>query len=177
MEKVLENVKKEIKQIGEQGINANNIDVLYKLIDIEKDIYKIKEKEGGKDSMMRGQYMDGGYGARGRGGRYSDGGYNDYSARGGGSSNYRGEYGARGNYRGGEDERIYQHLDRIMEGADEYQYGRSRYMDGGNQDRMEEGLEKLMYALCVFIESMCDFAETPEEKEIIRRHIQKMKGM
>ena len=30
MERILENVQKEMKQIGEQGINDNNIDVLYK---------------------------------------------------------------------------------------------------------------------------------------------------
>ena len=50
-------------------------------------------------------------------------------------------------------------------------------MGGGTQERMNEGLEKLMYATCVFIESMMDFAETPEEKEIIRRHIHKIKNM
>lgn len=169
MEKVLENVKREIKQIGEQGINANNIDVLSKLVDIEKDIYKIKEKEGGKSSMMRDGYMDRDYGARGRErdsrGRYMDG--RDYIDDG---------YMRRGMYRGGDD-RINQHLDRIMQCVDDYQYGRDRYRDGGTQDRMEEGLEKLMYSLCVFIESMCDFAETPEEKEIIRRHIQKIKSI
>lgn len=169
MERILENVQREMKQIGEQGINANNIDVLHKLVDIEKDIYEIKEKkmEGGKESMMRGNYMNrDGYGARGRDGRYMDNrGYSD------------GGWSARGNYRGGYDDRIYQHLDRIMEGADDYQYGRDRYRDSGSQDRMEEGLEKLMYALCVFIESMCDFAETPEEKEIIRRHVQKIKSL
>ena len=170
MERILENVQREMKQIGEQGINANNIDVLYKLVDIEKDIYEIEEKQrkGGKDSMMRGGYMDRDpYGARtrGRDGRYVDGGRDYYPMR----DNY-------GN-RGGYDDRIYQHLDRIMEGADDYQYGRDRYRDSGSQDRMEEGLEKLMYALCVFIESMCDFAETPEEKEIIRKHVQKIKNM
>ncbi len=169
MDRILENVKKEIRQIGEQGINANNIDVLHKLVDIEKDIHEIKEKsqEGGQNSMMRGSYMDrDNYGTRGRDGRYMDGrSYSD------------GGWVARGNYRGGHDDRIYQHLDRIMEGADDYQYGRDRYRDSGSQDRMEEGLEKLMYALCVFIESMCDFAETPEEKEIIRRHVQKIKNL
>lgn len=88
----------------------------------------------------------------------------------------RGGYGeGRGSYRG--DERMSQHLDRIMEGADAYQYGRDRYRDSGSQERMKEGLEKLMYAVCVFVESMADFAETPEEKEIIRKHIQKIKSM
>lgn len=149
MEKILENVKSEIHQIGEQGINANNIDVLFKLVDIEKDIYEIKEKEGGGGNMMRGYFERGDYRDRGR---YMD----------------------RPRMR---DDRIYQHLDRIMEGADDYQYGRDRYRDSGSYDRMEEGLEKLMYAVCVFVESMCDFAETPEEKEIIRRHVQKIKSV
>lgn len=164
MDRVLENVKREIKQIGEQGINASNIDVLYKLVDIEKDICEIKEKkrEGGKEEMMRGRYMErDSYGARDRNGRYMDDGRR-YSMK-------------FDNYGNGYDDRMNQHLDRIMEGADDYQYGRDRYRDSGSQERMEEGLEKLMYALCVFIESMTDFAETPEEKEIIRKHIQKIK--
>lgn len=153
MEKILENVQSEIKQIGEQGINANNIDVLFKLVDIEKDIYEIKEKQGG-GSMMRGYFERDDYGSRRDRGRYMDR--------------------PRGTSR---DDRMYQHLDRIMEGADDYQYGRDKYRDSGSYDRMEEGLEKLMYAVCVFVESMCDFAETPEEKEIIRRHIQKIKNV
>lgn len=165
MEKLLENVQKELKQIEEQGINTSNIEILSKLVDVEKDIYEIMEKkeEGGK-AMMYGEYSTRG----GRGGRYSERGY---------GANYNNSgYGRGGNYRGNDD-RMYQHLDRIMEGADEYQYGRNRYMDGGTEDRMQEGLEKLMYAICVFVESMVDFAETPEEKEIIRRHIHKIKGM
>lgn len=178
MDKILENVKKEIREISEQGINANNLEVLDKLVDIEKDIYEIKEKEGGLNSMEYGRYMgyeynsprgrgynDGGYGARGNYRDYNDGGYGD------------GNYYVRGYYRHGSDERMNEHLDRIMEGADAYQYGRERYRGGGNQERMKEGLEKLMYALCVFVESVTDFAETPEEKEIIRKHVQKMKGM
>lgn len=175
MDRVLENVKREIKEIGEQGINANNLDLLDKLVDIEKDIYEIKEKEGGLSSMEYGRYMDYGYNMP-RNRMYED----EYGARG----NYRengsyndGNYYVRGYYRHGSDERMNQHLDRIMEGADAYQYGRERYRGGGNQERMKEGLEKLMYALCVFVESVTDFAETSEEKEIIRKHIQKMKGI
>lgn len=80
-----------------------------------------------------------------------------------------------GRYRG--DDRWNEHLDRIMDGADMYQYGRSRYRDGGDSERMYDGLEKLMYAICMFIESTMDFAESPEEKEIIRKHIQKLKNI
>ena len=39
------------------------------------------------------------------------------------------------------------------------------------------GLEKLMYALCMFVESTMEFAESPREKEIIRKHIDKLRSM
>ena len=94
MEKILENVRKEIKEIEEQGINANNLEILYKLTDIEKDIYEIKEKE---------------------------------------------------------------HL-----------YGK---------EDMEEEVEEMMCALYELVETMMAFARTPKEKEAMRKHIQKIKGI
>jgi hypothetical protein len=47
-------------------------------------------------------------------------------------------------------------------------------MHGGDESRVVEGLEKLMYAVCMLVESTMDFAETPTEKEIVRKHIQKI---
>lgn len=38
-------------------------------------------------------------------------------------------------------------------------------------------IANIMYAVCMFIESAMDFAETPEEKDIIRRHVQKMNNI
>lgn len=38
-------------------------------------------------------------------------------------------------------------------------------------------LKKMMYAVCMFVESAMDFAESPEEKEIIRKHVQKLKNL
>ena len=67
-----------------------------------------------------------------------------------------------------------EHMDRMMDGMDQYEYGKDRYMHGNDDGRMVEGLEKLMYALCMFVESAMDFAETPQEKEIIRKHVQKI---
>ena len=168
MQKLLENAKKELKQIEEVGLNSGNLDNAYKLADIAKNICKLESIEGG-DKRMRGGYMDD-Y-RDGRGG-YRDGGYSNYD------DNYgrRGVPGSgRGRYRG--DDRWNEHLDRIMDGADMYQYGRNRYRDGGDNERMYDGLEKLMYAICMFIESTMDFAETPEEKEIIRKDIQKIKSI
>jgi hypothetical protein len=68
-------------------------------------------------------------------------------------------------------------MDRIMDGVDQYEYGKERYMHGGDDARVMEGLEKIMYAVCMFVESAMDFADTPQEKELIRKHIQKIKNI
>jgi len=170
MDKLLENAKKELKQIESTGLNAGNIDNAYKLASIAKNIGKL-EKMDGEGKMRRygeeyGYREDSGYG-EGRYSTYDDGRYGRRGVPGSG----------RGRYRGEGEGRWMEHLDRIMDGADMYQYGRSRYRDGGDGERMYDGLEKLMYAICMFIESTMDFAESPEEKEIIRKHIQKLKNI
>lgn len=180
MHKLLENAKKELKQIEETGLNAGNLDNAYKLVDIAKNISKLQMMEEGEGKMRGGYsdgYSDGGYGRGGyRDGGYRDGGYGNYDDDSYGRRGVPGSgRGHGGRYRG--DDRWNEHLDRIMDGADMYQYGRSRYRDGGDSERMYDGLEKLMYAICMFIESTMDFAESPEEKEIIRKHIQKLKNI
>lgn len=184
MDKLFENVKKELKQIEQNGLSSSNLETAYKLTCIGKNIKEIEEKEG--EGKMKERYMDGGYTYRDDDeyGRryYRDGGYN---ARGGNYSAYiEGEYGrrgvpgsGRGRYRGPEGERFGRHMDHIEDGVDMYMYGRERYFDSGDTNRMKEGLEKFMYGICMFVETAMDFAETPEEKEIIRKHIQKMKSI
>ena len=175
MEKLIENVKKELTEIGNKGLTAANLETASKLADMLKDLQEAG-MEGGKymDSYMGGMsnmgrerprgliaygndgyntpYMDNGYG---RG--YMDGGYN------------RGYNGM--------DSRMRDHVERIREGAEMYEYGRERYQHGGSNDRMVDGLEKLMYAVCMFIESTMDFAQSPQEKEVIRKHIQKIRNI
>lgn len=178
MHKLLENAKRELKQIEEAGLNSGNLDNAYKLVDIAKNICKMQMMEEGEE-RMRGRHMN----------EYRDGrgGYRDMDYRNDEYGYYDDMYGKRGipdsgrmrgrdgRYRG--DDRWHEHLDRIMDGADMYEYGRNRYRDGGDSERMHDGLEKLMYAICMFIESTMDFAETPEEKEIIRKHVQKIKNI
>ena len=73
------------------------------------------------------------------------------------------------------DPRMTEYVNRIMEDSDMYQYGRQRYRDGGGREKLHEGLEKLMFSLCAFIKGIEEFAETPEEKEIVRKHIQNLR--
>jgi hypothetical protein len=100
-DKVKEEVDKSIKRIMEQGVQTNNIDFLYKMIDVKKDIAEIEKEE--KESMYGnyyGEYNEGGnYGRRGvpgsGRGRYRDGGsessYGRRGVRGTGRGRYRGE--------------------------------------------------------------------------------------
>ena len=194
MEKLKEMIKKELTEIENKGINASNLEVINKLASIYKDLGEIKQMEEGGQKMQEYGYREGGYGAGGSGGgSYREGyrdGYNDggsgggYNARGGGGGYREQGYGAyeeygrrgvpgsgRGRYN---NSRMREHMDRMMDGMDQYEYGKERYMHGGDESRVMEGLEKLMYAMCMFVESAMDFAETPQEKEVIRKHIQKI---
>lgn len=180
LDKLVNSVEKELKEIGEQGLNASNLEMTKKLVDMYKDLQEVSQMEGGNYGM-RGYGRDGGYGNRGggymgRGRYYVEGDYNNrdgYGNRGGGG--YNEGRGGGGNYNGYN--RMKEHLDRINDGVEMYDYGRERYQHGDSEERVFEGLEKLMYAVCMFVESAMDFAETPQEKDIIRRHVQKMSSM
>ena len=170
MEKLKELIKKELQMVEEKGLTAANLDSTSKLIDMYKDL----EEAGGMEGMYG--YRDTYYRAN-RGDNY--GAYEPY-----GRDNYERGYGRqymdgsnynRSNY-GGYDSRMRNHIDRISEGAEMYEYGRDRYQHGGSESGMVEGLEKLMYALCTFVETTMDFAQSPQEKEIIRKHINKIRN-
>lgn len=186
MHKFLEKVEEQLHNISEKGINSNNIDNAYKLMDIYKNI---KESEYYKNCCEGNEMYD----ARRRDsrGRYMDN-YNDYDGRGG--YNERGGYDGRGyNERGGYNERNYnrggyndgrygnlderteRYFTRMREGMESYNAGRDRYRSGDSQDRMIDGIEMTMSAICMFVESLVDFAETPQEKEVVRKHLEKMK--
>lgn len=180
MDKLIQMVKEELKNVEKQGFNTSNLETTYKLVDIAKDLYEIKEKEKEEEGGKMKGYQEGGYSGYSGYGRQG-GGRGGYSA--GGYSNYEEGYGRRGvpgsgrgrGYRG--ETQMKEHLERILDGAEMYEYGKESYMYGGDSERIFEGLEKLMYGICMFVESAMDFAETPQEKEIIKKHIQKMKSM
>ena len=178
MDKLKEMIKKELTEIENKGINAGNLEVINKLASIYKDLGEIKQMEEGGQKMQDYGYREGGYGygAGGSGG----GGYNDrgggggYREQGYGAYEEYGRRGVPGSGRGRYNNRMREHMDRMMDGMEQYEYGKERYMHGGDDSRVMEGLEKLMYAMCMFVESAMDFAETPQEKEVIRKHIQKI---
>lgn len=169
-EKIKEQLKEIKKGILEEGIqNNNNLEHIYKIVDIEKDLCEIEEAK----DMRYGRYD--GYGnsygrdsyGRGSYGEYNDG-YSGYGAR---RRDSRGRYMERGydtKYRGDDS------LNEMHE-----QYG--RYMD--NRERYGAG-EDTMKSLKYMLESMEDFArmlkedaQSQEEVEMIRQTAQRIAQM
>lgn len=115
LDKLKEETDKSMKRVLEQGVQTNNVDFLYKMIDIKKDIAEIEKEE---QEMMYGNY-----------GRYDDMSYSGgrrRDSRGrymeGGSYGRRGVPGTgRGRYRGEEmmDEMMY-HYGNYNEGREQY---------------------------------------------------------
>ena len=170
LEKLKELVTKEIKEVGNKGLSSSNLDSTFKLIDILKDITKIESE------LME---MKGGHGEHETyGGRYMPPMYPPYMEppyRDGRRDEYPVPHDGRtGRSYGGKDERMKDKINRVIDGAENYEYGRDRYQRGGSHEAMEEGLEKMMYAVCMLIETAMDAAQTPREKDIIRKHINKI---
>ena len=132
IDKVTEEVDKSIKRIMEQDVQTNNIDFLYKMIDVKKDIAEIEKEE---QEMMYGNYGNygrGSYGEYSEGGNYSGGRRRDSRGRymEGGSYGRRGVPGSgRGRYRGEE------MMDEMMYHYGNYSEGREQY--GADQETME----------------------------------------
>lgn len=154
-DKVLDIVEESICRTIEENITTDNIDTLYKLVDIHKDIsnekyWKVKESE-----IMR-------YSNYGNYGGYE--GYEGYGEYGRGS--YGNEYGRRG---GGGRYRGHDYIDRMGADYGRYQESRSRYGAGEETDKsfhyMVKGLED-------FIKVLYEEAETQQQKQELVQALQ-----
>jgi len=163
-DRVIDETKKYMKQILEQGLaENNNLESLYKLIDIEKDAYEIK-------SMKEDMNMYGNYGNYGNyGGRRA--GYDSYGRDSYGRDAYgeygRGSYGRRGvdsKYRGEEDmDRMYGEYGRYMENRERY----------GAGEETDKSFHYMVKALEDFIKVLHEEAETPQQKQMLNEALQK----
>lgn len=164
MHKILEMIDRELQCIEDTNeLNPQNIEVLGKLVDIKKDIYKIEGMEG--EEEMR--YYDDNYGARRRDsrGRYMAG-------RGGNRG------GNRGGGRGGSYGEMY--LNRMYDGYEDYMDGMENYRESGNYGEKDKGMEALEYMLegaVGFFEHLQESAESPEEMELVKKYARKIKEM
>lgn len=176
LDKVKEESEKIIKSILDEGIKRDNIEFLYKIVDIHKDIaneeYWLTKKE---DIEMRyrgysdgyGEYSEGGnYGRRGvpgtGRGRYRDGGYSE------GSYGRRGVKGTgRGRYRGEE------MMDEMM-----YHYG--NYSESGQygaEGESMEALSNLMGSAYEYFKELKENANSQDEIKMMEHYFKKMGQM
>lgn len=164
-ENVNKQVEEKINSILKDGVKQANVDYLYKLVDIHKDLANEEYWEEQKEDVSmryrsygRENYNEGGnYGRRGRDsrGRYREGGsYNE------------GNYGRRGNYRGHEmiDE-MQEHYGNYSEGREEY----SRGNYGAKQDTLKS-LEYMLESVVDFIEMLKHDASSQEEVQMIKEY-------
>ena len=170
--KVLEELKnateKKIEEVMKQGLQPNNVDMLYSLVDIHKDIANEEywKEKGEHMRYSRGGYGEGSYNARGgRGGSYNEG----YGARGRGR-----ERDSRGRYKG------HEMLDDMYMEYGNYSEGREQYRRGGNYGAKEDvtkSLEYMMESVVCFVEMLMQDAESQDEIEIIKHYTKKISEM
>lgn len=157
-------VERIIKQITENGLQTANVELLYKLIDIHKDIENEKywkEKEEG--SMYRGRdyFMDDSYnGGRSRDsrGRYMDGSYGRRGVPGTGRGRYRG----------------YDMIEEMGEHYGDYSEGRDTY---GNDRETEKSFDKMLQSLEDFTYLIMQEADSQDKIEKVKKTARKISEM
>ena len=170
IEKVTEEVDKSITRIMQQGVQTNNVDFLYKMIDIKKDIAEIKKEE---QEMMYGNY--GNYG-RDSYGEYSEGSYaggRRRDSRGrymeGGSYGRRGVKGTgRGRYRGEE------MMDEMAYHYGNYNEGREKY---GADEETLKSFEYMLKSFKDYYKHLKQEASSPQEVKMLEQTAEEMLEM
>lgn len=157
--KTKEEVEKLIKSITENGLQINNVELLYKLIDIHKDIENEKYWENKEEAM---KYMRDDYGME------------DY--RGGRSRDSQGRFmGDRRmiSYRG---QRV---IDEMYNGYRNYNEGKEEYNRGnyGARNETMRSLEGMLESVTDFIEMLQNDASSQEEVDMIKHYTRKISEM
>lgn len=151
-----------IVDILEEGIKRENVDFLYKIVDIHKDIANEKYWKIKEECMMYGNYNDGSYGRRGvRGtgrGRYNEGSYGRRGVPGSGRGRYRGEA----------------MLEEMMEEYGNYTEGRDMY--GADQDTLKS-FKYMLKSFKDYYKHLKEEASSQEEIQLLEQTAREMLEM
>ena len=166
-DKIKEIVIKELEQFSNVELNGDDLDILYKLVDIDKDLENIAYWKAKKEDMkMRYNDYD----------RYSEGGYSE--GRYGENYGRRGVPGTgRGRYRGHDEGE--EMIEDMRESYSAYSESRSAYGRGnyGAEQESMKALEETMELFTEFAQKMIQEVDSPEAKQIIRKHLRKISQM
>ena len=151
----------------EQGVQTNNIDFLYKMIDVKKDIAEIEKEE---QEMMYGNY-----------GNYDNYGEYDRSYGGGRRRDSRGRYmesgsygrrgvkgTGRGRYRGEE------MMDEMMYHYGNYNEGREQY--GADEETMKS-FKYMLKSFKDYYKHLKEEASSPQEVKLLEETAREMLEM
>lgn len=158
-DQIIEETENLMFQIKEQGIDANNVDLLGKLVDIHKDL---KNEDYWKKKEEYYMYRE------------------DYGNYGGGRSrDSRGRFMGEDNYgRRGRRYRGHDYIDNMNEDYTRYQENKDM-ADRGNYGAKEDtmkSLEYMMESVACFVDMLKKDA-SPEEMNIIREYSRKISEM
>jgi len=155
LEDIKKIVDKPLETIVKDGVSASNLDYLYKLIDIQKDIANIEYWEAKEDKFMRyGEY--GNYGRESYGRRARD---------------------SRGRYMGHRPE---DKIDEMYMNYQAYSEGREAYGRSGNYSAKEDSimcLENMLESMVDFVKMLKEEAGSQEEMELIHKYVKKISEM
>lgn len=153
IEGLKEKVENGIKNIAENGIEREELDTLYKLVDIHKDLANEEYWEKKKEVMEM---------------RYRDYDREDYGRR---QRDSRGRYMARGRGR----YRAHEPMEEMMEHYEAYSEGREQY---GHEDKgTMKALEYMLEAGVDFFEMLKEEAGSQEELQMIKHYAKKISEM
>ena len=162
-DRILDETSKTLKKLLDEGIEQNNnLEYLDKLVDIQKDVYKIKRMK--EDENMYGEY-----------GRYEGRRYDAYGRDNYGDNYSRGSYGESYGKRGYDAKyRGHEYIDRIGENYGRYMYGRERY---GNSEDTKRSLKYMLESMEDFAHKLREDAQSQEEVQMIRETAQRIESM
>ena len=153
--KAKEEVEKLIKQITESGLQVANVELLYKLIDIHKDINNEEYWKKKEENMMYRDYDNyGGGRSRDSRGRYME----SYGRRGVPGT-------GRGRYRG------YDMIEEMGEHYGDYSEGRDNY---GNDRETEKSFDKMLQSLEDFTYLIMQEADSQDKIEKVKKTARKI---
>ncbi len=154
-------IEKPIETIVKDGVSSNNLDYLYKLVDIHKDIANEEYWKAKEEKFMRYDGYGRGYGRD----AYGEGSYGRRSRD------------SRGRYTGHRPE---DRIDEMYMNYQAYSEGREAYGRSGNYSAKEDSMKSLEFML----ESAVDLfkmlkeeASSQEEVEMIKKYAHKISEM
>ena len=152
-ERITKETEQKITEVLDQGLHEGNVDLLYTLVDIHKDIANENYWEEKEDAM---RYRN-----------YSEGSYREHDMYG------RRQRDSRGRYKG------HEMMDDMYRGYEEYSEGKERYKRGryGAKEDTMKSLEYMLESMVDFVEILKQDTNSQEEMELIKEYTRRIADM